>query len=433
MTPQSLKGLENRLLHFLQDLLAPLGRSERRHWAQVYIQGLLLDGERKSIEPLAARVAGADVQALRQLVGQSPWAVEEVQRRLAHKVIDLLSEPEVWIVDETAFPKAGEHSVGVARQYCGTLGKVANCQLAVSLHWSSAEASCPLLWRLYLPKSWLEDAPRAGEVKIPPGTVYRSQTDLALEVIDQALAWELPRLPVVADAYYGNDFDFRQGLRQRQLPYAVQVEPSTVVWTEDPNPPGPLPQKSRGRPRKHPRTRDLPPVRDLRAVAEQLPASAWHSVTWRQGSRGPQRSRFAKLPVWAAHRWKREHPPRVKEWLLVEWPTESSAPVKFWLAQLRPQPVGLRRLVRTAKARWRVELDYRELKEELGLDHYEGRQWLGWHHHVCLVTLAYAFLRSEQARLKKNFWCDLAGDPEEPATPARATSGTMPVVSNSVP
>ena len=433
MTPQSLKGIESRLLHFLEDLLEPMGRSERRYWAKVYIQGLLLDGERKSIEPLAARVAGADVQALRQLVGQSPWAVEEVQRRLAHKIVDLLSEPEVWIVDETAFPKAGEHSVGVARQYCGTLGKVANCQLAVSLHWSSAEASCPILWRLYLPRVWLEDAPRAAEVKVPPGTIYRSQTDLALEVIDQALAWELPRLPVVADAYYGNDFDFRQELRERQLPYAVQVEPSTVVWTEDPSLPGPLPQKPRGRPRKHPPARDLPPVRDLRAVAEQLPAAAWHSVTWRQGSRGPQRSRFAKLPVWAAHRWKREHRPRVREWLLVEWPAESSAPVKFWLAQLGPQPLGLRRLVRTAKARWRVELDYRELKDELGLDHYEGRHWLGWNHHVCLVTLAYAFLRSEQARLKKNFWCDLAGDPEEPANPARAAGGTMPIVPDSVP
>ena len=210
MTPQALKALDRRLQRFLEDLTEPLGRSERRHWARIYLEGLLLDGERKSIEPLAARVAGADVQALRQFVGQSPWAVEEVQRRLAHKIVDLLSEPEVWIVDETAFPKAGEHSVGVARQYCGTLGKVANCQVAVSLHWSSAEASCPVLWRLYLPKAWLEDARRAAEVKLPPGTAYRSQADLALEVIDQALAWELPRLPVVADAYYGNAFDFRE-------------------------------------------------------------------------------------------------------------------------------------------------------------------------------------------------------------------------------
>ncbi len=413
MTPKTLKALDGRLQQFLEDLTEPMGRSERRRGARVYLEGLLLDGERKSIEPLAARVAGADVQALRQFVGQSPWEVEEVQRRLALKVVDLLSEPEVWIIDETAFPKAGEHSVGVARQYCGTLGKVANCQVAVSLHGSSAESSCPILWRLYLPKGWLADAERAAEVKLPPGLAYRSKTELALEVLDRALGWELPRLPVVADSFYGNDFGFRQALRERGLPYAVQAEPTTVVWTEDPNRPWP-PPKQTGRPRKYPPLEGLPRPQDLRALAEQLPASAWRTVAWRQGSRGLQRSRFARVPVWAAHGWrKEEHPPRVAEWLLVEWPKESKVPTKYWLAQLGPPPVGLRRLVRIAKARWRVELDYRQLKEELGLDHYEGRQWLGWHHHVCLVSIAYAFLRSEQARLKKNFWCDLAGSEKE--------------------
>ena len=169
MTPRELQALDQRLMTFLEDLLAPLGRSERRHWARVYIQGLLLDGERKSIEPMASRMEGADVQALRQFVGQSPWAVENVQRELARKVVDLLSDPEVWILDETSFPKAGEHSVGVARQYCGALGKVANCQVAVTLHWSSAEASCPLGWRLYLPRPWIEDRERAQEVKLPEG------------------------------------------------------------------------------------------------------------------------------------------------------------------------------------------------------------------------------------------------------------------------
>ena len=413
MTPQALKALDRRLQEFLVDLTEPLGRRERRHWARVYLHGLLLDGERKSIEPMAARVAGADVQALRQFVGQSPWEVEQVQRRLACKVVDLLSEPEVWILDETAFPKAGEHSVGVARQYCGTLGKVANCQVAVSLHWSSAEASCPILWRLYLPKEWLEDAGRAAEVKLPAGTVYHSKTELALELMDQALAWELPRLPVVADSFYGNDFSFRQSLRERQLSYAVQVEPSTVVWKADPNLPLPEPKKT-GRPRRYPPLEALPRPENLQTVVERLPASAWRTVTWRQGSRGAERSRFARLRVWAAHGWrKQKHPPRVAEWLLVEWPKEAEHPTKFWLAQLGSQPLGLRRLVRVAKARWRVEQDYRELKEELGLDHYEGRQWLGWHHHVCLVTIAYAFLRSEQARLKKNFWCDLASREEE--------------------
>src|SRR3990172_7856145 len=169
MTPKTLKALDRRLQQFLEDLTEPMGRRERRHGARVYLEGLLLDGERKSMEPMAARV-GADVQALRQFLGQSPWEVEEVQRRLARKVVDLLSEPELWIMDETAFPKAGQHSVGVARQYCGTLGKVADGEVAVGLRWASAETSCPILWRLFLPKEWLEDAARAAEVRLPSGT-----------------------------------------------------------------------------------------------------------------------------------------------------------------------------------------------------------------------------------------------------------------------
>src|ERR1039458_353409 len=220
MTPRELQALDHRLTAFLEELLAPLGRKERRHWARIYVQGLLLDGERKSIEPLASRIPGADVQALRQFVGQSPWDAEAVQQSLARKIVDLLSEPEVWILDETSFPKAGEHSVGVARQYCGALGKVANCQVAVTLHWSSAEASCPLGWRLYLPRVWFEDGERAQAVKLPEDLVYRSQTELALELIDQMLRWEVPRMPVVADSAYGNSFDFRAELRQRQLFYA---------------------------------------------------------------------------------------------------------------------------------------------------------------------------------------------------------------------
>jgi len=312
MTPRELKALDQRLKRFLEDLLMPLGRSERRHWARVYIQGLLLDGERKSIEPMASRIPGADVQALRQFVGQSPWAVESVQRELARKVVDLLSEPEVWILDETSFPKAGEHSVGVARQYCGALGKVANCQVAVTLHWSSAEASCPLGWRLYLPRPWIEDAERTREVKLPEGLPYRSQTELALELIDQMLSWEVPRLPVVADSAYGNGFEFREQLRQRELYYVMAVESKTVVWTEDPNAvPLPPPRKT-GRPRRYPPLASLATPQDLARVAGQLPTSAWKKVTWRAGRRGPQQSRFARLKVWAAHGWRaQEHPQRV--------------------------------------------------------------------------------------------------------------------------
>jgi SRSO17 transposase len=294
VTPKALSALDRRLSDFLRELVAPMGRSERRHWARKYLEGLLLDGERKSIEPMAARV-GADVQALRQFAGQSPWAVEEVQRALAQKVVDTLSEPQVWMIDETSFPKAGEASVGVARQYCGALGKLANCQVAVSLHFSSAEMSCPLSWRLYLPAAWVEDAARKAAGKIPEAIVHRTKNELALELIDQALGWELPRLPVVADSAYGNDFAFRRALRERGLQYAVAVEPATKVWTSDPNGAPLPPPQPRGRPRHRRPKEALPPNQDLASVARELPAAAWRKLTWRHGSKGPLESRLAKV------------------------------------------------------------------------------------------------------------------------------------------
>jgi SRSO17 transposase len=402
VTAKEVGALDKRLDRFLADVTSSLGRSERRHWAKVYLQGLLMEGSRKSIEPMADRIAGADVQSLRQFVGQSPWAVEEIQRLLAQKVVDLLAEPEVWLIDETSFPKAGEASVGVARQSCGALGKIANCQVAVSLHWSTCEASCPLAWRLYLPESWLETPARRAEGKIPEGIGYRGKNQLALDLVDQALAWEVPRLPVVADSAYGNDFDFRASLRERGLQYAVAVEPSTKVWTSDPAQAPVAARKPTGRPRQYPALKDLPEAKTLLDVAKGLPKQAWQNISWRQGTKGPMRSRFARVKVWAAHGWSRqEHPKRVMEWLLIEWPEGANAPSDYWLAQLGDQSLGLRRLVKRARARWRVELDYRELKEELGLDHYEGRHWLGWHHHVTLVSLAFAFLRTEQAQAKK--------------------------------
>jgi SRSO17 transposase len=432
VTPKEVAALDGRLDRFLADLTASLGRSERHRWAKVYLQGLLMEGGRKSIEPLAERIAGADVQSLRQFVGQSPWAVEQIQQRLAEKVVDLLAEPEVWMIDETSFPKAGEASVGVARQYCGALGKVANCQVAVSLHWSTCEASCPLAWRLYLPQSWLETPARRTEGKIPDDIGYRSKNQLALELVDQVLRWDVPRLPVVADSAYGNDFDFRAGLRERGLQYAVAVEPGVKVWTSDPAQVPLAANKPVGRPRQYPALKDLPEAKTLAEVAKALPKQAWHNILWRQGTKGPMRSRFAQVKVWAAHGWKRqEHPKRVMEWLLIEWPEDAVAPSDYWLAQLGEQSLGLRRLVKIARARWRVEMDYRELKEELGLDHYEGRHWLGWHHHVTLVSMAFAFLRSEQVQAKKNFWCDVDNAaPDSSATASQADSPrrTMPVV-----
>jgi len=415
MKAQQLKALDRRLSRFLHDLLEPMGRKERRHWARVYLEGLMLDGKRKSIEPMAARL-GADVQSLRQFVGQSPWAVEEVGRRLALKVVDLFSEAEVWIIDDTSFPKAGKHSVGVARQYCGALGKVANCQVAVTLHWSSEETSCPLGWRLYLPQEWCQNPERLAQAKVPPEVKFRTKSELALELIDQMLTWGVPPQPVVADCFYGDEFNFREQLRHRHLSYAVQVESSTVAWDADPHIPFPAPKRT-GRPRQHPPEELLPRPRTLLHLAQNLPEDAWQSIEWREGSHGPQKSRFALLKVWAAHGWNAGNPPkRVAELLLIEWPEAEETPTKYWLAWFDGHIPGLRQIVRIARSRWRIELDYRELKGELGLDHYEGRHWSGWHHHVMLVSIAFAFLRIEQLRLKKNFWCDLAPDPEIPAS-----------------
>jgi len=430
MTEKQLSGMRARLDRFLRDLVEPMGRSERRHWAQIYIQGLLLDGQRKSVQPMAERIAGADVQAMNQFLNQSPWEVTEIQRRLARRLADDGADPIYWVIDETSFPKAGEHSVGVARQYCGALGKIANCQVAVSLHWSQGEVSYPIGWRLFLPEEWIKDPIRRREARIPEEVADRTKQVLALELIAQAKDWSLPVGTVLADSAYGNDFDFRQELRARQLGYAASVEPKTVVWLKDPQVPLPPPRR-KGRPRRHPRMEDLPPVFSLRAVARKLPATAWRSVTWRIGTQGAQTSRFALVKIWAAHGWKvREYPLRVPEWLLIEWPKDAAEPCDYWMLwnPANPSAPSLRSAVHAGRGRWKIEQDYRALKDELGLDHFEGRGWLGWHHHVTLVSLAFCFLRSEQARSKKNSWCELADDAPDAPSESNSNGGPMSVV-----
>jgi SRSO17 transposase len=423
MDTKQLRAIEHRLMHFLADLVPHMGRAERQHWAGMYIRGLLLDGERKSIEPLAARLPGADAQALGQFVNQSPWPWEPVQAALTGAVVDALLPEAVYLLDATSFPKQGTHSVGVARQYCGALGKTANCQVAVSVHLGTDTTSVPLTWALFLPESWTADPARRAEVGIPPSIHHQTKPEVALACLDRVRAWGLQARPVLADSEFGNSWDVREGLRARGYPYCVQVEASTVAWSSPPTPPAPLPTTGRGRPRTRPRRSELPPPQRLAALVQAVPAGAWRTVTWRPGTKGPLTSRFARFPVWCAHAWQRGGPfaPR-EETCLVEWPLGQAAPTKYWLADLRGEPLGLRRLVRLAKGRWRIEQDYRELKDELGLDHFEGRSWTGWHHHVTLVSMAYAFLVLERARAKKNLAADLAPDPT-PASAAPAAAG----------
>lgn len=421
MDTKQLHAAERRLRHFLDNLVIHMGRAERQHWAGMYLRGLLLNGERKSIEPMAARLPRADVQALRQFVSQSPWPWEPVQEALTGAVVDALLPEAVYLLDATSFPKQGTHSVGVARQYCGALGKIANCQVAVSVHLGTETTSVPLTWALFLPESWANDAVRRAEVGIPPSVQYHPKTDLALACLDRLRTWGLQPRPVLADSEFGNSWDVRDSLHSRGYPYCVQVEATTGAWPTRPVPPAPLVPPGRGRPRTRPGRAELPPPQSLAALAQARPATAWRTVTWRLGTKGPLTSRFTRFPVWCTHAWQRGGPcaPR-EETCLVEWPPEEPAPTKYWLADLRGEPLGLRRLVRLAKGRWRIEQDYRELKDELGLDHFEGRSWTGWHHHVTLVSMAYAFLVLERCRAKKNLAADVA--------PAPAAAPTAPPV-----
>jgi len=405
MTESEIAKCRTRLEQFLADLLEPLGRRERRHWGSVYVRGLMLDGERKSIEPMAERLPEGNVQAMQQLIGQSPWLWAPVWQRLAQRMTAELTPDPVWVIDDTGFPKQGHHSVGVARQYSGTLGKTANCQVAVSLHQTAGEESAILGWRLYLPESWTQDPERRAAAGIPAEVKFQTKWELALELIDEAQKWGLRCGVVLADAGYGEVTEFRQGLETRQLPYAVGIPSTLGVWTK---PPRIYKLKARGQGRP-PSAYHYGPQRPgtVREVAQK--ARGWKQVRWREGSKGWLESRFDACRVQPSHGFHEGRPPHKEVWLLLEWPRGEKEPTKYFLCDL-PEHYPLRRLVRIVKARWKIEQDYQQLKEELGLDHYEGRSWAGWHHHVTLVMLAHAFLTLERLRSKKNFWVDPATD-----------------------
>ncbi len=393
-----------RLAGFLNEMLTGLGRSERRRWGDVYVRGLLATGGRKATATMASSASDGNVQAMQQFIGQSPWPWEPLRQRLAQRLIAALRPAAAWIVDDTGFPKKGTRSVGVARQYSGTLGKIGNCQVAVSLHYATDDAAIPLDFALYLPEEWLEPE-RRQQAGIPEDVTFQTKWALALALIDRAREWETPPGVISADAGYGNVTEFRTGLAERGLTYVLGIQSTTAVWGDQGNLTPPR-RTGRGRPRMRPVDEVGPPM-SVAALSHAWPQESWQRVTWREGSRGVMTSRFAAARVLPSHGYQHSGAKEASCWLLVEWPEGEEAPTKFWLANL-PADTDILSLVRFAKIRWWVEQGYQQLKDELGLDHYEGRSWQGWHHHVTLTMLAFGYLVLEALYLKKNFWTALA-------------------------
>jgi len=396
---------QERFAAYVDALAKVIGHADRIEPLHDYCLGLLMPGERKSVEPIAAVTAPARVsakhQSLLHFVANAPWSNERLLGRVHELILPLIEDSgpiEAWIIDDTGFPKKGRHSVGVARQYCGQLGKQDNCQVAVSLSLANHAASLPVAWRLYLPLEWTADAARRAAAGIPETVGFLTKPQIALEQIRAACAADLPRGVVLMDAGYGADTALREGVDALGLTYVAGILPHTSVWAPGTAPLPPQAWSGRGRrPKLIRRDAEHRPV-SVKALALNLPAANWQMISWRKGTAGTLTSRFARVRVRAAHRdyWRAE--PRHEEWLLIEWPEGEAEPAKYWLATV-PQDMPFDRLVDLAKLRWRIERDYQELKQELGLGHYEGRGWRGFHHHATLCIAAYAFLIAERARI----------------------------------
>jgi SRSO17 transposase len=390
---------------YLQHLAQGLGHADRHAGLKGYCAGLVMPLTRKSVEPMAAHLdplhASARHQSLHHFVAKAQWSDTAVMQRVREWVLPLLAEHAAseagvyWIIDDTGFPKKGRHSVGVARQYCGQLGKQDNCQVAVSLSLATQRGSLPLAYQLYLPKEWADDPVRRHKTGIPDEVVFATKPQIALAQLRQAIDSGIVPGVVLADAGYGDETAFRDGLTELGLLYAVGVRPGTSVWAPGVTPLPPKPWSGRGKPAKLLRRGPGHEPVAVKALAMGLPDSAYQSVTWREGSNAVLQSRFAAVRVRPAHRdhWSTEQRP--EEWLLIEWPKADAEPLKYFLSTA-PADATIEQLVFVTKMRWRIERDYQDLKQEFGLGHYEGRGWRGFHHHATLSIAAYGFLMARR-------------------------------------
>jgi SRSO17 transposase len=388
MTAKQVVVLRKALESFVESFAEELGRSERRYWCGKYLEGLLVEGERKSIEPMAKRVDGDD-QALQQFVNQSPWEHEAVLAKLRGQMLKGGEEPKgVLVLDDTGLPKQGRHSVGVARQYCGALGKIANCQSVVTWHWAGPKAHWPLTGQLYLPRQWTDDPQRMNKAGVPQeAQCFREKWRIALDLLEEMK----PQLPsyraIVMDAGYGVILPFLSELERRNEPYVAQIPANVAAWPVNTSATLAKPNRN-GRPRRHARVND-PAERPRQAAQwrdnlEQQPLT-WSKVSLAHGVM----VRAVAVRVLASQRQSRTRQPGPERWLMIEQLPDGS--YKYYLSNL-PAHVPVAELIELVHHRWKVEQGYQQLKEELGLDHFEGRSWRGLHHHLTLCILAYAFL-----------------------------------------
>ena len=383
-----------RLAAFIADVASGLGRSEQRRCAGVYARGLLEAGARKSLEPMVARLgADGDYEALQHFLADSPWDPVVVQRAVAERVAPAIGV-QAWVIDDTGIPKDGKHSPGVKRQYSGTLGKIGNCQIAVSVHAVGERGTVPLDWALYLPEEWCQDAERRGKAKIPEGVVFQTKPQLAAALIERAATWEIPRPPVLGDEAYGKNAELRSRLDDADIEYVLSLNADALVYDPDTvfEVPGRRPGSRGPAPSAPVADRQPRQVADLVAA---LDAEQFQTLVYRTRDGQDISSRFATARVIAAHPVDRDHRAPRQEWLIVEWPAGAEQPSDYWIGNL-PADTPPQRLAALARLRWMIELDYRQLKGELGLDHYEGRSHPGFHHHCAIVTAAHGFLTLER-------------------------------------
>jgi SRSO17 transposase len=389
---QRARGSDKRFAGYVEELASVIGHADRVGPLRDYCVGLIMPADRKSVEPMAALTAptrvAAQHQSLLHFVGEGRWSDAKVLAKVREMVLPKIERHgaiEAWIIDDTGMPKQGRHSVGVARQYCGQLGKQDSCQVAVSLSLANGHASLPVAYRLYLPQDWADDAKRRRKAGVPDDVVFMTKPQIALEQIQAAHAAGLPKGVVLMDAGYGVDAKLRMGISELGLAYVGGVLPNTLAWQPGTQPDAATPKKGR---------RDNDAIVSLKEIALALPDTAWRNIEWREGTCAALASRFARVRIHVAsrHTSAGDH---VDEWLLIEWPKDEKEPTKYWLSTLSDD-IGFTKLVNTAKLRWRIERDYQDLKQEVGLGHYEGRGWRGFHHHATLCIAAYGFLISER-------------------------------------